>query len=219
MKKGKVTRHSKKRLQRARLHEIIESCANILLAKGYSNTSIRDLAKAANLTVGGLYYYINSKEELLRLMYLRALELERPMLASFEKDVPDDKLLVSLIKSWCNIADEIQSYIIFNYREIKSLPRDVRDTLLDQESEIAPQVFRRLLAKGIEEGIFRNVNIEALAFVLYTLGHIWALGRWYLRNVISLEEYSELVADVTLNGIKKRSEPNGFAQRNHSRGG
>ena len=48
-----------------RLELIIEAAARMFDAKGYSATSTQDIANEVGLLKGSIYYYINSKEDLL----------------------------------------------------------------------------------------------------------------------------------------------------------
>ena len=45
-------------------HELVGIAANLLRSKGYSGTSIDDIAKACGLTKGSLYHHFSGKEEL-----------------------------------------------------------------------------------------------------------------------------------------------------------
>ena len=45
-------------------HELISIAANLLRMKGYSATTIDDIAKACGLTKGSLYHHFSGKEEL-----------------------------------------------------------------------------------------------------------------------------------------------------------
>lgn len=48
-----------------RQNRVYEVATKTLWQKGYDKTSIRDIAKAMDMTTAGLYYYFKSKEELL----------------------------------------------------------------------------------------------------------------------------------------------------------
>ncbi len=45
--------------------EIRKSAARVFAAQGFDRASIRDVAKAAGMSLAGLYYYDRSKEEML----------------------------------------------------------------------------------------------------------------------------------------------------------
>ncbi len=48
-----------------RQETILRAAAGLFASQGYERTSIRDVARAAGMSVPGLYYYVQSKEELL----------------------------------------------------------------------------------------------------------------------------------------------------------
>ncbi|MEQ9561189.1 MAG: TetR/AcrR family transcriptional regulator, partial [Woeseiaceae bacterium] len=61
-------------LQRDRMLRAAAACFN---QKGYSGTSLKDVARQLGLTDAALYYYVKNKEELVYQCYLRAAELGR----------------------------------------------------------------------------------------------------------------------------------------------
>ena len=54
---------------RARDREVIEVATRIFWEKGYSGTSVEDVADALGMLKGSLYYYIDSKEDLLERIF------------------------------------------------------------------------------------------------------------------------------------------------------
>ena len=59
-------------LQKDRMLKAAALCFN---QKGYSGTSLKDVASHLGLTDAALYYYVRNKEELVYLCYLRAGDL------------------------------------------------------------------------------------------------------------------------------------------------
>lgn len=55
----------KRREKERRRNRIYSVATKTLWQKGYDKTTIRDIAKATDMTTAGLYYYFRSKEELL----------------------------------------------------------------------------------------------------------------------------------------------------------
>jgi len=55
----------KKKEKFRRKNRIYNVATKTLYLKGYDKTTIRDIAKATEMTTAGLYYYFKSKEELL----------------------------------------------------------------------------------------------------------------------------------------------------------
>jgi len=55
--------------ERARDREVIETAVRIFWEKGYASASVQDVADALGMLKGSLYYYIDSKESLLRKIF------------------------------------------------------------------------------------------------------------------------------------------------------
>ena len=68
------TDESRFSLQRDRMLAAAAHCFN---EKGYSGTSLKDVAHRLGLTDAALYYYVRNKEELVYLCYLRAADVGR----------------------------------------------------------------------------------------------------------------------------------------------
>ena len=49
--------------------DIIKAALSVFKNKGYHKTTVRDIAKAAKVSMGSLYDYISSKDDLLYLFY------------------------------------------------------------------------------------------------------------------------------------------------------
>lgn len=57
-----------------KLDSLLAVAARVFAERGYDSTSMRDLARASGVSLAGLYYYVQSKEELLFLIQSRNFE-------------------------------------------------------------------------------------------------------------------------------------------------
>src|SRR5690606_23406418 len=57
-----------------KLESILRTAASVFAERGYHRASIRDISRATGVSLAGLYYYFQSKEELLFLIQDHALE-------------------------------------------------------------------------------------------------------------------------------------------------
>lgn len=62
----------KPRDREQRWDEIVEAAADVFYAKGYEGASLQDIATAVGLLKGSIYYYIDTKEDLLFELVMRA---------------------------------------------------------------------------------------------------------------------------------------------------
>ena len=74
-------------------HKVMASAAQLFLAKGYSATTVKEIAKAAGITTSTLMYVCHSKEGILAYLLENVLEEQFAMAARMLKGITDDKIL------------------------------------------------------------------------------------------------------------------------------
>jgi AcrR family transcriptional regulator len=102
--KGKGKGKGKTKAGRVREREINEAAVDIFHAVGYSAASVDDVAAAVGILKGSLYYYMDSKEDLLR----RIVE-----------DVHREALALSDLPPLERLASYIRAQVDYNARNIK----------------------------------------------------------------------------------------------------
>ena len=122
---------------------IIQAALEIFARRGYHQASTREIARAADLSLAGLYHYVGSKEELLFLVIDRALD---HLLASLDNALalahaPEEKLL-SLIHAHLDFA-------FHHGAALKVVNRDI-EALADPHRTEAAQKRHSYLLRGIE---------------------------------------------------------------------
>src|SRR5512136_953776 len=60
---------------------IVEGASKVLFERGFGKTSIRDIASACGMSMGQLYHYISSKDDILYLMHRHSQEMWHQHLA------------------------------------------------------------------------------------------------------------------------------------------
>jgi len=111
MKKYKMKEHERRK------KEIYRIATQTLWQKGYDKTTIRDIAKATDMTTAGLYYYFKSKEELLFQILDSHMD---DMLTGIEKIAATQVPPIELIKKYIQYQvdtyckDKFRSKLILN---------------------------------------------------------------------------------------------------------
>src|SRR5258708_17944007 len=73
---------------------LIESATKLAYGRGFRETSLADVAEAARVPVGNVYYYFNTKEELAEAVVERRLEEFREARAGWDRlSSPKERLL------------------------------------------------------------------------------------------------------------------------------
>ncbi len=160
-----------------RAQEIYLTAAQLFFEKGFESTSVSDIADALNVTKAGLYYYFESKQELLfRIVTLGLDSVQNAVLdpAHFIDD-PDERLRF-IILNHARLAAEGNHAVIIISHEINALTFDQRVIVQNRRRDYFDFV-RNTLIELQQQGKLRDMDITTATFTLF--GMILWLPRWY----------------------------------------
>lgn len=150
-----------------RIHDIIDIAINQFLEKGYENVTMEGLAKAANLSKGGLYHHFSRKVEILSAVNARVLgPIQEIMVKIEENDSLTEGLkqfISDYINYWNNNRRELTLYF-FTMNVSFSDPQMLSDSRQFAKQEF--DYFESLFIRGQKSGIFKNHNARAHAVAL-----------------------------------------------------
>jgi TetR/AcrR family transcriptional regulator, cholesterol catabolism regulator len=184
----------------ARLKDIVMKAASLFYKNGYAKTSTREIAEAAGISKGLLYYYINSKEDFLDLF----IETTTESFGVYNQDILDQLPFTSpavalkrAIKEFITGLDALQDMIIFWYRESGYMSHEQLHTVIEQELGTVI-FFEAILKAGRQRGEFTEDDTNLAAYQIHALCINWALKRWYLRDRYSIDDYIKKIQKSAL---------------------
>ena len=193
-----------KHLIEIRRMEIVKASVDLFVRKGFHKTTIREIAQRFGMSVGTLYEYIRTKEDILFLVcdYIHT-SVSMRVRPSLKITSDNTETLKMAIKIYFEIIDEMQDYIIFLYQETKSLSKDARKYIFNAEDEMT-QIFEEILSKGVKDGSFSidKKDIPLISHNIMVLGQMWAFRRWILQKKYTLDRYIEIQTSCILSRIK-----------------
>ncbi|MBT2726605.1 TetR/AcrR family transcriptional regulator [Bacillus sp. ISL-75] len=209
MKKREVLASVKdERLVQKRRDQMIKGAVSLFKEKGFHRTTTREIAKAAGFSIGTLYEYIRSKEDVLYLVCDSIYDHVRERL---EQDLEQKKgTLLSLkmgVGHYFRVIDEMQDEVLVMYQEAKSLTKDALPYVLKKEMEMAA-MFESLITRCVDNGELQlsEKQIELISHNIIVEGQMWAFRRWALQKLYTLDEYIELQTDQLFNGIHSSTQ-------------
>ncbi len=179
---------------------ILRSASKLFAEKGFSTTTIFDLAEACNSSRGALYHYFPSKEVILKTIIEEHVStmLSRLVQTGDQKLEPKEHLRlvartimqlnadnkaeqVVLLNDWNQLDEKAQIEIAGMQRRIVAIIRDILSRL-DIQHRLTPR--------------------HASAYVMSLLGSLNYTYAWFDPNgPVSAENYADQVIDVFLNGF------------------
>ena len=192
-----------KELINVRRGELVNAAVKLFVKKGFHKTTVREIAKEFGMSMGALYDYIRTKEDILFLVCDHIHQSVRDKLESSlsgEKDAREN--LKNAIRDYFTIIDEIQDYTLLLYQETKSLKRKDRKYILSAEMELT-RMFENIIAQGIKDKTFKisRRTAKIVANNIMVEGQMWSFRRWETQKNYSLKSYISIQTDLTLNAL------------------
>jgi TetR/AcrR family transcriptional regulator, cholesterol catabolism regulator len=187
-----------------RQREILDAAAQIFHEKGYEATSIQDVADAVGILKGSLYYYIDSKEDLL---FGIIDEVHRTSLAHLERWQRIDGDALVKLRAFItghvmgNVNNLVKMGVFFH--DFRSLSPERRAVIVE-ERDVYDQFLRNLIVEGQKEGVIDEAVDPKLA-AMAILGMMnWIYQWWRPDGPNTAEEVAEEFADLVLSGLVVR---------------
>jgi TetR/AcrR family transcriptional regulator, cholesterol catabolism regulator len=163
---------------RARDREVIEAAVKIFWEKGYANASVQDVADALGMLKGSLYYYIDSKETLLKKI--------------FDDSHAELRHITEAATSAGGPAAERTARFLYDYAlwTLSHLERaglyarewryasDALKTSLAEQQRFYDRTLRQLLVEGQQEGSV-SASVDPRGASLFIWAAFTGLPDWY----------------------------------------
>ncbi|MEW6034456.1 MAG: TetR/AcrR family transcriptional regulator [Chloroflexota bacterium] len=195
-------------LVRERRKQIMKGALRVFITNGYHRTSTRQIADACGMSVGSLYHYVGSKEDILYLLIEDTLSTTLQAMSGAVRISDPMKALVYAIDRWIRVMDETQEATLFAYQELRNLKAAGRSGLLDIDRRVA-EVFESIIAAGVKKGQFQVADPRLVAHTITVIGHMWAFRRWFFRQYYTVDQFIEKETRLILGGVVSRHGGNG----------
>lgn len=172
-------------------------------AKGFHAMSLRELARESNLSLGALYSYFSSKEQLLAIIQEQGYRINARILEeAVDIDASPGEKLKAAVTTHLYLSEAMQPWFYFFYMEAKNLGREEQKKAIASEL-YTEQIFVDILEQGMASGDFADHDPVLTASLIKAMLQDWYLKRWkYSRRKISVETYAGVVLKFIKNNIK-----------------
>ena len=170
--------------------------------KGFSGTSLDDIAESLDVSKGAFYYHFANKEALLSQCYEFTLDQFERITSEVEQTglSPIDKLGAVCIEIF-ELQNSDRGPLI-RYNTITALPPDLRRAVLHRTEEIHAKL-GEVIAKGISEGSIENQSVLVTRHLMVSaINAAVGIDQW--RRLDDLTSAAHDFFDVFFFGLKPR---------------
>jgi len=185
-----------------RRQQIIEGAIKVFSVKGFHGATVREIAEEAGLTMGTLYNYINSKEDIIYIVYDYISEALRKEVRDAISGIhaPEERLKAALQQNLQSIYQH-QDIILFIYKASSFLDRESLHEVLKRETDYI-ELFEDLLRGYFKGQAVDEDRLRLAADLLTYIPVIMTFRRWSLRRRFeSMDEVMKHILDFVLHGI------------------
>ncbi|MGI9613379.1 MAG: TetR/AcrR family transcriptional regulator [Acidimicrobiales bacterium] len=186
-----------------REQQILEIAGDVISTKGFAATSIRDIAKAADISIAALYRHIGSKDELLfRITQARMQELFDHFDANLTSGGTPSERLADAIAVYVAYISKNHRYINLVYRETKALDEQARSRIYETERRFM-KLWEQIIGDGVASGEFVDVDVNLAANLSYFACTVWALRYWSIGDRTEAD-VRDLLTTLIVGGLTPR---------------
>ena len=185
------------------LSNILDATLTLANRKGFTAMSLRDLSERTGMSLGGLYAYIGSKDELVSLIQSFGIDTTQRILAEQIAQVTEPhERLRRAIRTHLYLSELLRDWFYFSYMEARHLGSEEKRRAVAAEHQ-TEKLFLDIIEAGQSVGQFRDCDAGMAAAMLKPLLQDWYLKRSkYRARDIDVETYAESVIELIENHLK-----------------
>lgn len=171
---------------------ILDAARDLFSRQGYHKTTMPEIARAAEVSVGLIYYHFASKADILVAIVKEFHDSGLAALQGRTASTDPIERLDAAIRDLFLEFDHYSKVFVILYKDLSALDREERQRIYALEEETVNHVVA-LIQEGQRAGVFTPdlPDVELLAANIVGLGHLWALKKtWYFAPRTTLAEYT-----------------------------
>ncbi len=182
---------------------ILDAAKRLFIRFGKRKTSVDEIARAAQVGKGTVYFHFKSKEEIWDTIVDEEVEA-------------GIRCITEALEQADTAREKLRAYIQIRYKvfgeelDILNIQQGVLDELFPEITQVIEEFktkeiefLKEILAYGVRRGEFREVDLEPLPMILVTM--LESLSEYWVRKVrlIGIEETIDNLLNVFFYGLLK----------------
>ncbi len=159
--------------------ELLATAAEVFASRGYASTTVREVADAAGMLGGSLYYHFDSKESMADEILSTFLT---DMWAAYDRVLGSGldarETFRALIAESFRSIDRYRPAVVIYQNESKHLAANPRFSYLLDSQRRSREMWLSVLDRGVLEGVFR-ADLDTGLIYRFIRDTVWVAASWY----------------------------------------
>ncbi|MFC4059199.1 TetR/AcrR family transcriptional regulator [Planomonospora corallina] len=182
--------------------ELLATAAEVFASRGYAATTVREVADAAGMLGGSLYYHFDSKEAMVDEILSTFLT---DMWAAYDRVTGSGlgarETFHALITESFRMIDRYRPAVVIYQNESKHLAANPRFTYLVESMRRFREMWLSVLDRGVLAGEFR-ADLDTGLIYRFIRDTVWVAASWYRGDgPLSADEIARQYIVMVLEGI------------------
>ncbi len=184
--------------------KIVDAASALYAKKGFTATSIEEIADAAGVSLPVTYHYVKSKSEVMRMIMEDMLNIFKESLLHQIKgfEDPEEKLAIAVVL-YFRVVDQQREKSLLMYQKSSSLDKPSKARVMQLEVDLS-KIFGEIIQEGIDKGIFKDIDVDLMAYNIIMMAHMWVLKGWHFRRRLTLDQYIDMQLSIIMDALRKK---------------
>jgi TetR/AcrR family transcriptional regulator, cholesterol catabolism regulator len=185
-----------------RRQELLRIAGELFASRGFTNTTVRDIADAAGILSGSLYHHFDSKESMVdELLSTFQTGLFEQYDAIMSSDLDARGKVDAVVRASFQAIDQHHSEVAVYQNDAAYLAQFERFAYLTRRNNQLRDVWLRLLRDGVEQGALRK-DLDLELTYRFVRDTVWVAVRWYRPGGrLRIEDVADQYLAILLDGI------------------
>jgi AcrR family transcriptional regulator len=196
---GMKRNNTKRRTADESKKNILAAACVVFAERGYEKASIREVAKRADISVGGIYIYFRNKEELYTGLLQVQMDEFLGRVSALSLETPLEALRM-LIELYMELAVTKTKMLSTGIKEFDlEFKRPIRDAFFKAQLRIVTDILKH----GVQSGALRSMNCSETALIILVTLRGAILG-YLTGDICNPKAYAKSLYKFILTGIRSQ---------------
>ncbi|GAA4767672.1 TetR family transcriptional regulator [Flavobacterium hankyongi] len=188
--------------------EILQVAEKLFAEHGFDGTSVRDIARVANINIAMISYYFGSKEKLLdALIVYRISDMRLQMENLYQQDLTPLEKIDRLIELYIKRINKNKGMYQIIHFEMSSGKRIMNCDAFNEMKKDNLNILKNMIAEGQEKGIFRtDINVVLIPTTIMGTYFHFQMNKPFFKSIMDLntdEEFETYINSELTRHIKQ----------------
>ncbi|MBQ8465262.1 MAG: TetR family transcriptional regulator [Alphaproteobacteria bacterium] len=206
-----MARRTKEKAEQTR-KDILQASLNMFCEKGYTRTTLDDIAKSINLTKGAVYWYFKNKPDILKALMLEDFKSTQAKLDSYipspynlEELKQHFKFLAKMVDTDSNFR-KLLYFLLLQMEWSTGLINSFQDIIEELSKRPIQTIEQALLSSQNSGQISSSVDVKMTACTIHAMWHGLIMKKLQHQDDINLQQLTDYSFDFVNNALMSRKD-------------